>query len=924
MNQLQWLGLVASYLLVLGIGPVWAQGKGVQNWENLATSAQRVGDRGDAYGGLRLYKLLKKEVNYNIATQDKVGSRKQTQSRIQQLSELERPSTSAQMLVQSPTPSNPSKLGGEVIPITSVKANPTSKGVEVILETPIGTQLQVTNRSTGNNFIVDVAGGQLRLPSGEAFTFRSQKPTEGITEITAQNIDANTVRVTVVGVAILPTVELYDDDAGLVFAVATTATATQPLQAQPPENQTQPTQPSTGDEPIELVVTGEQDGYRVPDASSATKTDTPLRDIPQSIQVVPQQVLEDQQVTTLSEALRNVPGVAQGTSQPTRGQFAVPAIRGFSANNDILRNGLRDPFNYSAGFNVANIERIDVLKGPASVLYGQGSLGGVINLVTKQPLRDPFYSVEFSAGSYDFYRGAVDLSGPLNDSKTVLYRLNLAALTTESFVDFYDEQQYFVAPVLTWQIGDRTKLTLEAEYFARPKSNGQQGFPAAGAVLPNPNGRIPRNRNLVKPDDFDNSYAIRVGYDLEHRFSENWQIRNAFKFSQVDRIGRLTANAALAADYRTLSRTFATLDDSFNRFFNVDTYVVGQFSTGSIRHQLVTGFNLTRQEGGFFNTSYRAAPIDLFNPVYGRPIGAFTNSTDSYSKTDALGIYVQDQVTLADNLKLLLGGRFDTFNSSSRTQTLNSANIRGNTAPEVSDNAFSPRVGIVYQPITPISLYVNYSRAFVPATGATFEGSAFQPERGTQYEVGVKADLNDRLSTTLAFFDLTRSNVLTTDNRPGIPSGFSIQTGEQRSRGIELSLAGEILPGWNIIAGYSYTDARTTQDNTIPVDNRLNNVPKNAFNLWTSYEIQQGALQGLGFGLGFFFVGERFGDLANTFRLPSYVTTDAAIFYKRDRFRAALNVKNLFDVDYFASAVNSVNVYPGEPLTVQGTIRWEF
>ena len=846
--------------------------------------------------------------------------------KIRQLSEVERSFTSAQMLVQSPAPATVPTP--EIVQVTAVKANPTDKGVEVILQTTLGEQLPVVNRSAGNSYIADIPNAQLRLPNGEAFVFRSQKPITGITEITVTNADANTIRVTVTGEAGVPTVQLFDSPkSGLIFGVVSAA-ALSPPQQQPqtqptrltvePGSETQRNEPAAeGEEEIDILVTGEQEtGYRVPDTSTATRTDTPLRDIPQSIQVVPQQVLQDQQVTNVREALRNVPGVAQGDDSSTRGQFVAPVIRGFNAYTDILRNGLRDPSSVSAGFNVANIERIEVLKGPASVLYGQGSLGGLVNYVTKQPLRDPFYSVEFSAGSYNFYRGAVDVSGPLNDSKTVLYRLNLAAQTTESFVDFYHEQQYFVAPVLTWQIGERTKLTLEAEYLDRPKSNGQQGLPAVGTVLSNPNGEIPRNRNLGEPDDFDDSSAIRVGYDLEHRFSDNWQIRNAFRFSQVDNARELFSNAGLAADNRTLSRNFSIVDDSFDRVFNVDTYVVGQFATGSIRHQIVTGFNLTRQEGGFFYTGYQAATIDIFNPVYGQPIGAFTFNLGNYSKNDALGIYVQDQVTLAENLKLLLGGRFDTFSSSTRDTI-------ANTKEDVSGDAFSPRVGIVYQPIAPISLYASYSRAFNPVIGTTFDDSAFQPERGTQYEVGVKADLSDRLSATLSFFDLTRSNVVTNDTRPGIPSGFSIQTGKQRSKGFELSLAGEILPGWNIIAGYAYTDARVTEDNTIPVDNRLNNVPKNAFNLWTSYQFQRGPLQGFGVGVGVFFVGEREGDLDNTFQLPSYVTTDAAIFYKRGRFRAALNVKNLFDVDYFESATNLLRVIPGEPLTVQGTISWE-
>jgi iron complex outermembrane receptor protein len=847
----------------------------------------------------------------------------QTSSPIRQLSEIELPTTNAQLLVQSPTPSNPPPVSGSIVTITGVKANATDKGVEVILETPLGTQLQVTNRSTGNNFIVDVSGGQLRLPSGEAFTFRSEKPITGITEITVTNVDANTVRVTVVGEKALPTVELFDDDAGLVLAVASTAGAIQPpeipqAEDKPASETPQETPSAEADDPIELVVTGEQDeGYRVPNTSVGTRTDTPLRDIPQSIQIIPQEVLRDQNVTRLGDAIRNVPGAIQiGSSitNPAQSFFSRGfELSGFSGS--YLRDGLRDRLGGQI-FDFSNIERVEALRGPASVLYGSGVPGGVVNLVTKQPLRDPFYAVNATIGSFDFYRGAIDLSGPLNDSGTVLYRLNVAYQDRNAFVDRFEESQFSIAPVVSLSIGERTRLTLEGNYLNTPGSFFA-GLPAAGTILPNPNGQIPRNSNPTG-GNLDRTLSI-VGYRLEHQFSDNWSLQNVFRASfytsNSDSINFPSGN--LSSDNRTLNRLTSAVNEEF-RSYDVATYLTGRFSTGSIEHQLVFGIDLSRIEDLGAAQVFRgtASPIDVFNPVYGQPAGPLTLVSDTGSLTDTLGIYVQDQVTLAENLKLLLGGRFDVVSQTNE-------NFLTNTEESQSDNAFSPRVGIVYQPIPPISLYASYSRSFNPTFGTSFDNSQFQPERGTHYEVGVKADVNDRLSATLALYDLTISNVLTTDNRPGVPPGFSIQTGEQRSRGIELNIAGEILPGWNIIAGYAYTDARITEDNTIPVGTRLANAPENSFNLWTTYEIQQGDFQGLGVGVGLFFVGERL-DFANTLEIPSYLRTDAAIFYKRDRFRAALNFRNLFDVTYFESAFSSNRVFYGEPFAVQGTISWEF
>lgn len=840
-------------------------------------------------------------------------------TKIKSLSEIERPATNVSGLFsQSSTPQAPSS---EVVQVRAVKANPTTLGVEVILQTSKGEQLQVTNRSAGNSFIADIPNAQLRLPNGDAFIFRSEKPLAGITEITVTNLDANTIRVTVIGEASSPTVELFDSDEGLIFGLTTAAsTAQQPPQTQPtpeqqqPTNQTQPQQPSaSSDQPIELVVTGEQDGYSVPDATTATKTDTPLRDIPQSIQVVPQQVLRDQQVTRLNDALRNVSGVISASGSPGNTESSGFTIRGFDAGPS-LRNGLSDPLG-DRSLELSNIERVEVLKGPASALFGNGSPGGTINLITKQPLATPYYALEATVGSYSYYRGAVDLSGPLNDDKTGLYRLNVSYKDAGSFIDFAHDKNLLIAPVLSFAIGERTKLTLEGEYISA--DTNRLFLPAVGTVLPNPNGKIPRNLNTSGPDRNDNYVHEdigRIGYSLEHKFSDNWSLKNAFRaiFYHFETSGFLRDGTPLV-DNRILNREFGEgqFDDEA---YNLLTDIVGKFSTGSIQHQLLFGFDLSRFSYESLFRNANAAPIDLFNPVYDQSIGETTSTPNNSSLTEALGIYVQDQIALSENLKLLLGVRFDAFKQTD-------GDLVANTESSQSGDAFSPRFGIVYQPIKPISLYASYSRSFTPAIGISFDGNLFEPERSTQYEVGVKADLNQRISTTLAFYNLTRSNVLTEDPNN---QDYSIQTGEQRSRGIEFNIGGEILPGLNVIAGYAYTDAKITEDETYKPGNYLNNVPKNSFNLWTKYEIQSGSLKGLGFGLGLFYVGDRQADLDNSFELPSYFRTDAAIFYKQGQLRAQVNFRNLFGVDYFDSARDLLRVFPGEPFTVQGTISWEF
>ncbi|QYO63656.1 TonB-dependent siderophore receptor [Leptolyngbya sp. 7M] len=482
---------------------------------------------------------------------------------------------------------------------------------------------------------------------------------------------------------------------------------------------------------------------------------------------------------------------------------------------------------------LSNIERIEVLRGPASVLFGQGAPGGTINIVTRQPQREPFYSVEASVGNYSFYQGAVDLTGPLNDSRTILYRLNASYEHGDSFVDFLDRNIFGVAGALRFEIGDQTDLTLNVEY-SDINQGWNPGLPARGTVLPNPNGEIPRNRNIADESSEFDPEILRVGYDLEHCFSENWSLRNSFYFTDsYYRNRNLYALRSLDPDLRTVQRAVDDAD-SYGQAFDLITNVVGRFSTGSIQHQLLLGADLRRIETeDFIGGAFIAAPLDLFDPVYSSERFDLDGAPfDRTGLTDSVGIYVQDQVTLTDNLKLLLGGRFDYFEQTDR-------NLTEDTETFQSGDAFSPRLGIVYQPIEPISLYANCSRSFTPAIGRSGDNEPFEPGRGTQYEIGIKADINDGLSATLALYDLKRTNVTTRD--PDNPN-FSIQTGEQNSRGVELNVAGEILPGWNIIAGYAYTDARITEDNTFEVGNRLNNVPEHAFNIWTSYEIQAGDL----------------------------------------------------------------------------------
>jgi iron complex outermembrane receptor protein len=722
------------------------------------------------------------------------------------------------------------------------------------------------------------------------------------------------VRVTVVGEKALPTVELFDDNAGLVFAVVSQVTATQPPQTPAlPAPQQQPA--AQQDDAIELVVTGERDGYRVPNASTATKTDTPLRDIPQSIQVVPQEVLRDRKVRNLTEAVETVAGVIDGGNR-AGSSASSRFIRGFEQSGN-FRNGYRDaPNTYILSSPIGTIEQVEVVKGPASVLFGDTEPGGIVNVTTKKPLSQPFYSIGLEVGNYGFYQPTIDLSGPLTTKRDLLYRLIAGYKGEGNIQDFVEKNEVTVAPSITWELGDNTELNVYYEYtkfVADPA--------VSSGLLLSDNRLTPRNLYTSYPNFTDSEQsAQRFGYTLTHKFNDNWQVRNNFAGLLSKLIETQTYTTNVTGD------RFATVE-SYDLDYGYDNYfgqidLLGKFKTGSISHQLLIGFDVndyTDTYQGLFNTNLPL--LDLNNPNYDVPEPTYDPFLKFQNRVRSYGIYLQDQVTFAENFKLLIGGRYDWVSS---TFEIGKFGTLGNTTdePERNAEAFSPRIGLVYQPSDTISLYASYSRSFRAQTFFNSATQPFDPTKGTQYEVGIKADwLEGKLSTTLAAYHLTKTNVATTD--PNNPV-FSIQTGEQRSQGIELDVAGEILPGWKVIAAYAYTDAEVTKDTTTPVGNRLNNVPTNQASLWTTYQIQQGTLQGLGFGFGLFYVGERQGDLANSFQIKDYLRTDAALYYRRDRFQAALNIRNLFDIDYASSAYGRNYINRGEPFIITGSISWEF
>ncbi|MEO0739275.1 MAG: TonB-dependent siderophore receptor [Cyanobacteria bacterium J06649_12] len=791
--------------------------------------------------------------------------------------------------------------------ITDIQLEATESGLQVLL---ISTDEFAPSTTTvsGNALVTEIANAQLSLP--ESDNFLASNPTTEIASIQVTALSGDRVQIVITGIEAVPTATVSSASSGLVLSVI-------------------PGDSPVGEEPLRLVVTGEEDGdYVEPNSTTATRTDTPLIKVPQSIQVIPEAVLEDQQVIRLNDALRNVPGVVQSNTFGNSGDNF--SIRGFEQAT-ILRNGLRTTAgNLNGGFReTANLEQVEVLRGPASILYGNVEPGCLVNVTTKQPLDTQFGEFTAQVGSYGFLRPTVDVTGPVNESGTVRYRLNAAFERSDGFRDFEtDVERTFVAPVIAFDIGDRTDLTLELEYLddERPFD---RGIPALGDEVAD----VDRDTIIGEPTDFARTENTSLGYSLEHRFSDNWTLRNNFRYQNINLNTRRTelsqALGGLDPTTGNIARAFIANDNNLE-IYEAQTDIQGKFSTGSINHTVLAGVDLFFAESDINTTTQFATPVNVFDPQIGLipepelPLALTIN--DSTSDLNRVGLLLQDQIELSPQLNLLVGGRVDFFEQNNSSEAIFIPRLLNIPAQDgdQSETAFTPRVGIVYQPIEELAFYSSYSRSFQPnaLTATTIDGDFLDPEEGEQFEVGVKTSLFDgRLAATLSLFDITQTNVAATDPNNG---NFVVPIGEQSSRGIELDVTGEILPGWNILGGISLLDAEIEESASFPDGATPRNVPDTSASLWSTYEIQSGDLAGLGFGMGLYYVDERPGDDANTFTLDDYLRTDAAVYYRQDNFRVGLNVRNLFDINYFESSGDRRGAIPGEPFTIVGSLSLTF
>lgn len=699
------------------------------------------------------------------------------------------------------------------------------------------------------------------------------------------------------------------------------------------------------------------EGYVVQSATTAMKTDVPLRQTPVSVVVVPKQVMRDQNDTRLQEALENVSGV-RSNSNDLEGY--VYKIRGFTSF-DIYRNGLAMPGDSNpGGFDTANLERVEVLKGPASVLYGRAEPGGLINLVTKQPLDQSRYVVEQQFGSYDHYRTQWDFSAPVSQIPGLAYRVSGAWQDNRSFRGFLGGSRVLVAPVIRYSPSGWTEFTLDTQYVGA-KAQSDAGFPVWPSTGWQP-APIPLSRSLQDPSDpRDRTENFIVSYNFRQNLNEDWKVTNRFLYSYAAFDKWLLIPLGYRNDQRTVNRaaTYQTLvGDTFSTNINLE----GNFTTFGAKHIFLFGLDYMNTmfdyyRGNSNNTSY---PLDIFNPVYGgipqyaywgAVLGVNVKSHSSVL-TRQKGFYVQDHITFMDDrLHLLLGARFDdagVVNGRVRSGLNNfSASKDGAIAARLGareriDTGWSPRVGLVYDLTPELSGYGSYSESFGANNGLSASGQLFPAQRGKQWEVGLKAQALTGLSATLAFYQITRSNLLTRDfSSPDINAQKA--AGLQRSRGIELDVIGRVTDRLSLVANYAYTNAKVISDagKQDPFDpygssllgNHLDNVPRHAGKIFATYDFGD---NGLGFriGGGVTAATQAWADIQNTYVLPGWARLDAfasyATLYEGHRLTAQLNLRNINNAQYFNGAdiffnnFTRLNLLPADPFTAVGTLRFEW
>ena len=669
--------------------------------------------------------------------------------------------------------------------------------------------------------------------------------------------------------------------------------------------------PLTRTEPLEIVLPvgpsnasvtiTDTAAYGVNSISTATKTLTPLRDIPQSISVVTKEQIRDQSMLSVADVVAYVPGITAHQGENNRDQLV---IRGNNTSADFFLNGVRDDVQYFR--DLYNVERVEALKGPNSMLFGRGGGGGVVNRVTKEAGFSSLRELTLQGGSFGNKRVSGDFDQPLGNR--FAFRVNGLYENSDSFREGVDLERYGVNPTATVVVSPKTAVKLSYEYFhdGRTADRGIPSFQARPVDVP------------IETffGDPDNSHA-RVGVNLasasvDHQ-AGRFNIRNRTMFGDYDRFYQNYVPGAVTANKQLVSITAYNNATKRRNVFN-QTDVTFTASTGSIRHNFLAGAEVGRQltdnfrQSGFFNNTATSVLVPLSDPLVTTPVTFRQNATDAnnHIKTNLGATYVQDQIELNRYLQVVTGVRFDYFD-------LQFHNNRNNQELRRIDRLVSPRAGFIVKPVTELSIYANYSVAYLPSSGDQFSSltnitQQAKPEKFNNYELGAKWDIRRSLSLTTAVYRQDRTNTRATD--PNDPARL-VQTGSQRTNGFEFGLNGRVTSKWSIAGGYAYQDAFISSATiSAPKGAQVGLVPHHSFSLWNNYRVHPR----LGLALGIVNRSDMFAAFDNAVVLPGYTRADAAVFFSiTERWRLQANLQNLFDTNYYLNADGNNNISPGAP-----------
>ncbi|MGC1149512.1 ferrichrome porin FhuA [Pantoea agglomerans] len=667
-------------------------------------------------------------------------------------------------------------------------------------------------------------------------------------------------------------------------------------------------------------------------SATGTKTDTPIEKNPQSISVVTREEMEMRNVTSVKGAFNYTPGVLTG-NRGSSDVIDALSIRGFSeTNTNQYLDGLKlQGDNYSEfAIDPYFLERAELLRGPVSVLYGKSNPGGVVSLVSKRPTQETLREVQFQMGNDNLFSTGFDFGGALDDDGVYSYRLTGQARSQDAQQAMNKEKRYTIAPAFSWRPDDRTRIDL-LTYFQNEPETGYYGWlPRQGTVVPITRAdgsqyKLPTNFDEGEQSNKISRNTKMVGYNAEHSFNDTWTLRQNLRYADLRTDYRSIYGNGFLPATQEITRGSAVSEEKLNQLA-VDTQAQAKFATGQVDHTLLLGVDFQRTRNDIDAQFGTASSLNAVNPQYGdnsvTPFGPYQH----LNKQRQTGLYAQDQMEW-NRWVLTLGGRYD--------YAMNSVYDRvADSVDRQNDQAFTWRGGLNYVFDNGIAPYFSYSEAFIPNAGSTYEGQAFDPSRAKQYEAGVKYVPKDRpVVLTAALYQLTKTKNLTADPDPD-RALFSVQSGEIRSRGVELEAKAALNANVNLTASYTYTDAEYTEDTQLKGKTPVQ-VPKHMASLWSDYTFHETALSGVTLGAGVRYVGESQGlystgtEQNQNFKVAGYTTVDAALKYDLGRFglpgsTVGVNVNNLFDRDYVASCYREYACYWGAERQIVGTATFRF